>query len=316
MAEHDSLAAAYAQARDRGGALDLSARAKWRLSGADRIRYLNGQVTNDIRRLERGLPDATLAACVTTAKGKLSGVVFVSAASDFLRIDADPELREPLTARLERYIIADDAALADTTDDECLFHLLGRATSSTPSIPAGCGEIEVRTANRLGHLGLDIIAPGAEHGRLLTAFTESGLLIPPAVAESLRIEAGVPRWGAELTEDTLPPEAGLDETAIDYNKGCYIGQEVISRIKSAGHVNRLLAGFTAATALAAGMTLHPDADPAKSAGEITSAAWSFGLDTWAGLGYLKRGFAHAALHARSPDGATVGVRIRDLPLIP
>ncbi len=99
----------------------------------------------------------------------------------------------------------------------------------------------------------------------------------------------MPRWGAELTEETLPPEAGLDQTAIDYHKGCYIGQEVISRIKSVGHVNRHLAGFTAPAPLAPGMTLHPADDPGKTAGEITSAAWSFGLETWAALGYLKRG---------------------------
>ena len=73
------------------------------------------------------------------------------------------------------------------------------------------------------------------------------------IAETLRIEAGVPRWGAELNEDTLPPEAGLDRAAIDYHKGCYIGQEVISRIKSVGHVNRSLTGFASAAPLAAGM---------------------------------------------------------------
>jgi folate-binding protein YgfZ len=145
------------------------------------------------------------------------------------------------------------------------------------------------------------------------------VLIPAPLAESLRIESGTPRWGAELTEETLPPEAGLDLTAIDYHKGCYIGQEVISRIKSVGHVNRQLAGFTALnrlTPLAPGMTLHPESDPAKPAGEITSAAWSFGLECWAALGYLKRGFAGTALLARAPDGSTVGVQIRDLPLLP
>jgi len=305
MAEHDSLAAAYAQARDRGALLDLSARAKWRLSGTDRIRYLNGQVTNDIRRVR---PDSALPACVTTAKGKLSGVLFVSSGPDSLRLDAEPELREPLAARLERYIIADDATLEDVTEDECLFHLLG------PGVLGSDPGVEIRAATRLGRPGIDIIAPSAEHDRLLAALSASHVLMPAPLAECLRIEAGVPCWGAELTENTLPPEAGLDQTAIDYGKGCYIGQEVISRIKSVGHLNRHLAGFTAGAPLAPGMTLHPVADPDKAAGEITSGAWSFGLETWAGLGYLKRGFADAALYARSADGATTGVRIRSLPL--
>jgi folate-binding protein YgfZ len=303
----DSLAALYAQARARGALLDLSDRAKWRLTGADRVRYLNGQVTNDIRRVR---PEAALASCVTTAKGRLSGLIFVSATPDFLRIDAEPELREPLAARLERYIIADDVALEDVTDAECLFHLLASAP------PAGIADAAIRAATRLARPGFDLLAPRSEHPRLLEALAAGPILIPAPVAESLRIEAGVPRWGAELTEETLPPEAGLDQFAIDYHKGCYIGQEVISRIKSVGHVNRRLAGFTAAAPLTHGMTLHPLDDPAKTAGEITSAAWSFGLESWAALGYLKRGFAHADLHARSPDGATVSVQVRDLPLVP
>jgi folate-binding protein YgfZ len=307
MAEHDPLAATYARARANGALLDLSARAKWRLSGADRIRYLNGQVTNDIRRVDE---QSALAACVTTAKGRLSGLIFVSAAPGFLRIDAEAALRETLTARLERYIIADDAALEDTTDDDCLFHL----TPATP--PALIAGTEIRTATRLARPGIDIIAPRAEYARVLAAFSAGPVLIPEALAETLRIEAGIPRWGAELTEETLPPEAGLDQTAIDYHKGCYIGQEVISRIKSVGHVNRGLAGFTAPSPLAPGMTLHPADDPGKTAGEITSAAWSFGLDTWAALGYLKRGFAQAALEARSPGCDPVPVQTRDLPLVP
>jgi folate-binding protein YgfZ len=308
MADHESLAATYAQARSRGALLDLSDRAKWRLSGADRVRYLNGQVTNDIRRLP---PGGALAACVTTAKGRLSGLVFISAASDFLRIDAEPGLRESLTARLERYIIADDATLEDTTEAECLFHLLTPGASA--AAPAGW---ESRSVTRFARPGLDVIAPRAEYAQVLAALSAGPVLIPAPLAETLRIEAGVPRWGAELSEETLPPEANLEATAIDYHKGCYIGQEVISRIKSVGHVNRRLAGFTASSALAPGLTLHPDADPGKTAGEITSAAWSFGLESWAALGYLKRGFADGALHARSPDGAAIAVKIRDLPLVP
>jgi len=307
MADPDSLAAIYAEARARGAIFDLSDRAKWRLSGADRVRYLNGQVTNDIRRARQ---DAAFPACVTTAKGKLSGVIFVSAASDFLRIDAEAELREPLGARLERYIIADDATLEDVTGEECLFHVVG---AGLPAAPAGA---EVRNAARFARPGLDFIAPRAEHSSLLALLAEAAVPIPAPLAESLRIEAGTPRWGAELTADTIPPEAGLDQTAVDYHKGCYIGQEVISRIKSVGHVNRRLAGFTSAQPLFPGMTLHPEADPGKAAGEITSVAWSFGLESWAALGYLKRGFADTALLARSPDGATAAVQIRDLPLVP
>ena len=307
MADHDSLAALYARARTQGAVFDLSDRAKWRLSGPDRVRYLNGQVTNDIRRIHAG---EALTACITSAKGRLCGVVFVSAASDYLRIDAEPALREPLGARLGRYIIADDVTLADTTEGECLFHVFAAAA------PGPFPGAEIRIASRFARPGFDILAPREEHARLLAALGASHVAVPPAIAECLRIEAGVPRWGAELTEETLPPEAGLDNTAIDYQKGCYIGQEVISRIKSVGHVNRQLAGFTSASPLSEGMILHSPENPEKPAGEITSAAWSFGLERWAALGYLKRGFAQTTLQATPPDGATVAVQFGVLPLVP
>jgi folate-binding protein YgfZ len=305
MAHDESLGALYAEARRRGPVVDLGGRAMWRLSGGDRVRYLNGQVTNDIRRV-RG--DAAIEACVTTAKGRLCGLIFVSSEPDFLRIDAEGELREGLAGRLERYIIADDAVLENVTGAECFFHLIADVP---PEMSAG---VTVRKAKRYGRMGFDFIAPIGEREQVLEA--SNGVLVPAELAECLRIEGGVPRWGAELSEETLPPEAGLDEAAIDYHKGCYIGQEVISRIKSVGHVNRALAGFTAPTALSAGMTLHPEADPEKNAGEITSAAWSFGLESWAGLGYVKRGFAGATLIARAAAGTTAAVQIRELPLIP
>ena len=308
MADSDTLAAAYARARALGALVDLSHRAKWRLSGADRVRYLNGQVTNDVRRIR---PDAALAACVTTAKGRLCGLIQVSADADFFRIDAEEEIRDSLTARLERYIIADDALLQDVTGEECLFHLL------PPASPGSLGGVEIRTANRFGRPGIDIIAPRSEQARLSRELAARFPLLPPPVLESLRIEGGVPRWGAELTGETLPPEAGLDASAIDYFKGCYIGQEVISRIKSVGHVNRRLVGFISPEPLSAPMLVTAASDPEKAAGEITSAAWIFGLDTWAGLGYLKRGFEQTVLQARAaPAGAPVALQVRQLPLIP
>jgi folate-binding protein YgfZ len=311
MVDQESLAALYAATRLRGVLVDHTPRTLLRLTGADRVRYLNGQVTCDVRRVR---PGAAIPACVTTAKGKLSGVIFVSATADFLRIDADAVLRESLAARLERYIIADDAAIEDTTDEECLLHVIPPADSPAPAGPALHAETHIAT--RFARPGFDFIAPRADYPRLLETLSAQYPLLPAPLAECLRIEAGVPAWGAELTEDTLPPEAGLDRTAIDYHKGCYIGQEVISRLKSVGHVNRQLTGFTAPAALAAGMTLHPDAEPDKTAGEITSAAWSFGLESWAALGYLKRAFADAALHARSPGGDPIAVRPRSLPLVP
>src|SRR5438128_9673699 len=98
----------YADFKKRGGIADLSSRAKFHLTGSDRVRFLNGQVSNDVRKLS---PRESLHACVMTPKGKMCGDIFISAGPDFLRIDAEPALRESLAARLERYIIADDVTI-------------------------------------------------------------------------------------------------------------------------------------------------------------------------------------------------------------
>ncbi len=251
-----------------------------------------------------------MAACVTTAKGRLSGVIFVSAAENFLRIDAEPELREPLAARLEQYIISDDAALEDVTGEECMFHVLfaGSGTASI-GLPTAC---KIRVAKRFARAGVDIIAPHAQYEAVRGSLAElhTYTLIPETLAESMRIEAGIPRWGAELDEETLPPEAGLDQTAIDYNKGCYIGQEVISRIKSVGHVNRRLAGFTAAQPLAAGMTLHPPGEPEKAAGRDYQRGVEFRLGMlgrpWLSQARIRQrhpGCPFARWHGRHGSGA-------------
>lgn len=307
----------YSQIKARGGWIALP-RAKFKLTGADRVRYLNGQVSNDVKKLGA---DAALPACVMTAKGKMSADVFISAAEDFLLVDAELELRESLQARLERYIISDDVTLEDVTDDLVFVHFIG------PANPRFLGDFlgtTPRKSRRYGHDGWDLFYKKeeyeTEHQSVPVMFRKNFLTITAEIAETLRIEAGIPSWGAELDENILPAEAGLDRTAVDFHKGCYIGQEVVSRIKSVGHVNKELRGFisTDGTPLAAGMKLYAPADPAKEAGWLTSAAHSFALEKPAALGYLKRGIAPGVLHARAEDrpAENIPVEVKELPLIP
>jgi folate-binding protein YgfZ len=143
------------------------------------------------------------------------------------------------------------------------------------------------------------------------------VVLDDALSEVLRIEAGVPRWGRELTEDTLPPEAGLDRTHVDYHKGCYIGQEVISRLKSVGHVNRQLSGFVSAAGepLIPGASLFVPGDDARAVGMLTSAAYSFALEKPIALGYLKRGSPTGELLARPAEASGAVVTVRALPFL-
>ena len=128
-----SLRAAYEQFQKRGGIAVLSERVEIILTGADRVRYLNGQVTSNVTKLATG---QTQPACVTTAKGRLCAEILITAQADAIHLDADPALRATLPARLERYIIADDVALTDITDTRTLLHFLG---PPPPEIPgASC----------------------------------------------------------------------------------------------------------------------------------------------------------------------------------
>ena len=339
--------------RQHGGFADLSDRTKLRLTGADRVRYLNGQVTANVTRLK---PGESVPACVTTAKGKLCAEVFITATSDALIIDAEPDLRETLHGRLERYIISDDAALEDVTDSLALLHRLPGAGEAAGAAVAGSetgkGAVATAMAKRFGIAGRDVFVPVSElsawYEKLSAGWDDEARgPIAPEVLEVLRIESGVPRWGAELDEDTLPPEAGLDRTHVDYHKGCYIGQEVISRLKSVGHVNRRLVGlevaegteategtaaatavgtqlFEAAAAAPVEESVAPNNDsgahvggfiPAKPLGRITSVARSLALGRTIALGYVRRG-APDRLRAE-PEGAAAGsgcvVAVRELP---
>ena len=120
-----------------------------------------------------------------------------------------------------------------------------------------------------------------------------------AEIDLLRISGGIPRWGQDLAEDTIPVEAGLEDRAISYTKGCYIGQEVISRIKSVGRVNHHLRRLRAAFPLRAGQILQADGKPA---GEVTSAVAVPNSGDWLALGYLRTGFEHAGRRLTSEAG--------------
>ena len=196
-------------------------------SGPDAVRFLNGQVTQDVRKVSEG---GVLPSCVTDAKGKLQFRVWLAGANNKVLIFCRGEDVETLEARLTRYLIADDVEVRDAS-----------------------GEVSIGDFD----------------------FPDSG------IPEKERIEKGLPKWGAELKEGMLPPEAGLDMSDISYNKGCYIGQEVISRIKSAGKVNRRLVKMAFADEGAkCGDLVNAEG---KVCGSVTSVSGKIGL------GFIKRG---------------------------
>ena len=262
---------------------DFSGRTKLRIAGNDRVRFLNGQITNDVRKATES---AATEACVLNVKGKLNADIFLSAGSDCFWVDADPDLRKALPARIERYIIADDVQIDDVTDRFSIFHVLSRAA------PDVADYQRILSTRRFAETGWDVWADSKFHDAVSEQLSSMFRLFDGASAEILRIEQGIARWGCELTEEIIPIEANLEERTIDYEKGCYIGQEVISRIKMSGQTNKRLCGLISLhdASLRVGMKLASTSANGRQVGWITSATRSERLGKEIALGFVKRGF--------------------------
>jgi folate-binding protein YgfZ len=271
----DGLAEQLARALSHGGAYALPPRSIIRLTGADAFRYLNGQITKDLGRVEDG---HWIPACILTPKGKLCALLQVCRQGGEVLLECDPVVEGELLARLGRTIVADDVELSAEPAPPAI-HLFGAAAE--PLAPGS------RIISRMGVPGYDLPAGDPK------VDPQTPQLLDPLVVETVRILRGIPIWGSELDSGTLPPEAGLDGTSIDYDRGCYPGQEVISRLRSIGRVNRLLTGFAAAEvgqSLAAGMVIvTADGSLPGREERITSAVQPPDGSPALALGYLPRG---------------------------
>jgi len=267
--------------------IDLGLPALLEFRGPDAVRFLNGQLTQDVRRIAGG--NLALPSCVTDAKGRLQFRVWISESTDgAIRVEGPADSAEALEARLTRYLIADDVEVSDHTGEWSLAHFTG----IIPDAPQGVVSYQ---SERFGLPGTDWWIPaGAE-----IAFPENIPLLEGDALESFRIARGIPLWGIDLTEGLLPPEAGLETTDISYQKGCYIGQEVISRIKSAGKVNKYLTRLAFDAAVPVDGATLTDAE-GKAAGALTSISPEIENGMRRALAYVKRGVSE--IHLVTSDG--------------
>ena len=240
----------------------------------------------------------------------MNAYLSICAASNCFLVDADPELRESLQPRLERYIIADDVQIEDVSDRLSIFHVLN---SSPPALPTEC---KIISTNRFAGFGWDIWIEAKQRDRIFYRLSEEFDFCDADCAEVFRIEQGIPHWGRELTAEIIPIEANLEGRAIDYEKG------VISRIKMSGQINKRLCGLVSVndSPLIPGMRLASAAEGRKEVGWVTSATHSQSLGKEIGLGYVKRGFnsTGSRLEAFVLEDPVVTTRteIVDLPFVP
>lgn len=289
--------------------LDLSARAKFRVIGMDRARFLNGQITNDLRKATE---TNAIEGCLLNVKGKMNAHVFVVISGESFLVDAESDVREELRARLERYVIADDVEIEDVTDGFSLFHVF---SDEAPASQNG----RIISVDRFANQGWDIRADSVHHEAVREELHSRFAFVDSVAAEVMRIEQGIPRWGRELTEAIIPIEANLEQRTIDYHKGCYIGQEVISRMKMSGQTNKRLCGLISIdhVPLQSAMKLAAPSIDGKEVGWITSATRSERLGKEIALGYVKRGFNDIGtrLNIPAPENSLkkIGVEVVRLP---
>jgi tRNA-modifying protein YgfZ len=286
---------AYKALTESAGLLDFSNRGRLCLIGADRQTFLNGQVTNNVKDL---LPGQGCYAALANNKGKMTSDLSIFILQDEILLDFEPGLSARVKERLEKFIIADDVEVVDAS----AFHLLSvggpRALELCRQvgwrIPEKPFEIVedhctyVAMTNRLGMVGIDYFVPDGWLDRLKAAIQNAGIqAATPEAWETVRIEHGISRFGIDMTEETLAPEA-LDERAISYSKGCYIGQEVIARIRTYGQVAKALRGLRFET----GAHIPKAGDKVllegKDVGWITSAVHSPKLNRVIALGYVRK----------------------------
>jgi folate-binding protein YgfZ len=327
----------HAALRKTAGVLDLSFRSRICLTGADRARFLHGQVTNDVNRLRVG--EGCYAALVT-AKGKMESDLNIYCLQDELLLDFEPGLTGKVSQRLEKFIVADDVQVVDVVPHYGLLSVQGpkseavvRALEIFSELPtksfqsaklseAMLGEIYLVNQPRVGLAGFDMFVPinslGAVADKLIAAaISVGGRAAGWDALEIARIEAGIPRFGPDMDETNIPLECGIEAQAVSYSKGCYIGQEVINRIHSIGHVNKELRGLRLEGDLKSGPVkgdkLFHDG---KEAGYVTSAVNSPNLNAHIALGYVRREYYQIGTElVLGGNAAEAKARIVDFPFV-
>ncbi|MFM1768392.1 MAG: hypothetical protein RJA22_921 [Verrucomicrobiota bacterium] len=259
VAHYGNPRAEYDALRQGVALLDLGFRSRLCVTGADRQRFLHGQVTNDILALR---PGQGCYAALVNNKGRVESDLHVHCLPDELLLDFEPGLTPAVTRRLERFIVADDVQLLDVSAAYGHLAILGpRAATlaqtlapglTLPAAPLqslvlpnpGAGDHILIRQPRAADDGFDLFAPAAQLPSLLQHLWDQGAT--PAgwqALEWMRVEAGLPRCPVDMDESVLAPEARLDARAISPSKGCYVGQEILNRLRTFAHVNRLLCGL-------------------------------------------------------------------------
>jgi folate-binding protein YgfZ len=324
----------YRALRDGAGLVNRSERGRLRLTGTDRRDYLQGLLTNDVAALS---PGSGCYACLLTAQGRMIADMYVIETGDAILMDLERAVTARVAGHLAQFVFSEDVEVTDVSGSTAQLgifgpdaaHVVSRVFEShgAPALTTADLEalrvLENRTVNwggaaehstspvtivrrdDLGGLGFDLWI-GIEHSDALAAALHGAgaLAVDAEAADVCRIENGRPLFGRDMTSDTIPLEAGIEDRAISLTKGCYVGQEVIIRVlhRGQGRVARRLVGLTLdpkASVPRGGSTIRADD---REIGLVTSAAMSPALGRPIALGYVHRDFVEPGTEVRVAGG--------------
>ena len=322
----------YQAVREGGaGIIDLSSRGRISVAGSEAVMFLNGLITNDMKTLEQ---QRWMPAVFPNVQGRMIAAVRVVRLQDeenrprFL-LDTEAATHAAVLKTIERFTMAGDFKVVDITGDTLCFSVQGKqALSRVRSVflndePPHNGVAQTSwnaasvTAIRASHTaedGVDVFVDRPDGFELIERFANAGVVrVEAETLETLRIEAGVPRFGIDMDETNVVSETNLDD-AVSFTKGCYIGQEIIARIKYRGHVAKKLTGLTleVKNVPAAGEVIR--SNDGKDIGRVTSATLSPKLDCAIALGYVR--YEYLAAGTQVVIGAEgLAAKVTDLPFV-
>ena len=287
----------YEVVRDGGaGLIDLSAaRGRIRVSGSEATMFLNGLITNDVKNLAQ---NRWMPAVFPTVQGRLIGAVRVIRGSEpaFL-IDTETASHDAVLKAISKFTLAGDFKVADVTSETALLTLQGDKAAEIVEKVTGVSDLPengvaekdgvmIIRASHTGEAGFDLIIDASRKAEFRQALEDAGAQpVGEDTFEILRVEAGIPRFGLDMDETNVVPETNLDN-AVSYTKGCYVGQEIIVRIKHRGHPAKKLTGLRFET----DQQIEPGAvilsKENQEVGRVTSAVISPRLGS-IGLGYVR-----------------------------
>ncbi len=308
---------AYRAASNALVLIDRTDRVRLEVSGPDRAKFLHNLTTNDVKRLAAG---QGIEAFVTSPQGKTLGYVTLLNTDDRLMVRTDPGGDIPMLPHLQKYGVFDDVALDDIAPKTFEIHLAGPGAEnalrqSGADLPEAGALRHVATSvdgrpvrvireSPFGVEGLTIIGNRPDLDAVSEALRSADPVdLDPPTAEALRIEAGTPVFGRDVTPDNLPQEIARDDRTISFVKGCYLGQETVARIDALGHVNKILRVLhldgDESSVPPAGAAIEADG---KAVGAITSSAFSPGRGRPVAIGYIRLTHARPGTPVRVVSG--------------